>query len=272
MMRPDFLKIFSVSKPVIGMIHVAALPGTPDYRGDMSAIIAQAREEALIYLAAGIDALAIENMHDVPYLNRNVGPEITAAMSVVGYEVKQVSGLPVGIQILAGANQAALAAAIAAGLDFVRAEGFVFSHIADEGQMNSDAGVLLRYRKQLGADNITVLTDIKKKHGSHTITGDIDIAETAQAAEFFLSDGVIVTGKSTGQSALTEEIEAVKQAVDIPVLVGSGVTVGNVERFLSHSDGLIVGSHFKQDGNWRMPVDKDRVIALMEKVNSLRNQ
>lgn len=67
-------------------------------------------------------------------------------------------------QILAGGNQQALAVALAAGLDFIRAEGFIFSHVADEGLMNACAGELLRYRKHIGANNVNILTDIKKKH------------------------------------------------------------------------------------------------------------
>ena len=111
------------------------------------------------------DAIMVENMHDIPYLNRQVGPEIVASMSVVCNEVKkEANNLPCGIQILAGANKEALAVAKAAGLQFIRAEGFVFSHIADEGTMNSDAGELLRYRKHIEADDIIVFTDIKKKH------------------------------------------------------------------------------------------------------------
>ena len=51
-----------------------------------------------------------------------------------------------------------------AGLDYIRAEGYVFSHVADEGLMNACAGPLLRYRKHIGADNVKIFTDIKKKH------------------------------------------------------------------------------------------------------------
>jgi len=134
-------------KTIIGMIHVDPLPGTPKFKGSMADVIAKARDEALIYKEAGIDMLAIENMHDVPYLNRRVGPEIVAAMTVLGYEVKNATGLRCGIQILAGANFEALAAAQAAGLDFVRAEGFVFAHVADEGLIDGNAGETLRYRR-----------------------------------------------------------------------------------------------------------------------------
>lgn len=50
------------------------------------------------------------------------------------------------------------------GLQFVRVENFVFSHVADEGLINACAGSLLRYSRNIGAKDIIYLTDIKKKH------------------------------------------------------------------------------------------------------------
>jgi hypothetical protein len=256
-------------KTIIGMIHVDALPGTPRFNSRMPEIIAKARAEAKLYQEAGIDVLAIENMHDIPY-TQVIRPEIVAAMTILGYEVKNATGLCTGIQILAGGNKEALAAALAGGLDFIRAEGFVFGHVADEGYFDACAGEVLRYRRQIGADDILVLTDIKKKHSSHAITADVDIVETAHAAEFFLSDGVIVTGVATGQEASLEELAQVKAAVDIPVLVGSGVTVDNVAHYLTIADALIIGSYFKKEGHWTQGVDFERVKLFMEKVNRLR--
>lgn len=260
---------FKDSKSIIGMIHVDALPGTPKYQSSMAGIIAKAKAEATLYWQAGIDVLMIENMHDVPY-GRQVGPEIVAAMAVLGYEVKNSTGLRCGLQILAAANQEALGAALAAGLDFVRVEGFVFAHVADEGFIDGGAAELLRYRRQIGADDILVLTDIKKKHSAHALTADVDIVETARAAEFFLSDGVVVTGPSTGRAADPEELAQVKAAIDIPLLVGSGVTLENVDRYLVVADGLIIGSHFKSSGHWSQGVDFERVQRFMDKVNRLR--
>jgi hypothetical protein len=256
-------------KTIIGMIHVEPLPGTPKSRGSMAEVIAKATEEAIVYKEAGIDMLAIENMHDVPF-DRNVGPEIVAAMAVIGYEVKRSTGLRCGVQILAAANQEALGAAQAAGLDFVRAEGFVFGHVADEGYIDGCAAEVLRYRRKIGADDILVITDIKKKHSSHAITADVSIEETAHAAEFFLSDGLIVTGVATGTEASLEELEQVKAAVEIPVLVGSGITYDNVERYLAVADALIIGSYFKYRGYWSETVEFERVKMFMEKVNTLR--
>jgi membrane complex biogenesis BtpA family protein len=263
-------KIFGINKAVVGMIHVDPLPGTPRYKGNVESIISKAVEEAIIYKNCGIDAIAIENMHDIPYLKRNAGPEIISLMSIIGREVKKVSQLPCGIQILAGANKQALAAAQSAGMDFIRSEGFVFAHVADEGILESDAGELLRYRKQIGAEDILIFTDIKKKHSSHTITSDVDIIETARAAEFFLSDGVILTGKFTGKEPDIDELKKVYSAVKIPVIIGSGLTADNIEKYYRFADAFIIGSYFKKGGDWKNKVEAERVKALMDKINKLK--
>ena len=266
----NFKKIFKTAHPIIGMIHVQALPGTPKNQYTVSKIVQMAVREAHIYKESGIDALIIENMHDVPYQKNNVGHEISTAMALVAQQVKEVTQLPVGIQILAGANKAALAVAKSANLDFIRAEGFVFGHLADEGYIDSQAAEIMRYRKQIGAENVAVFTDIKKKHSSHALTADIDIAEVAHASEFFLANGVIVTGKHTGSKTDISEIEDVKQVTKLPVIIGSGVDFKNVADYLLISDALIVGSYFKKEGYWENELDKERICTFMKKVINLR--
>jgi len=265
-----FQSIFNVDKPIIGMIHLKALPGTPKFNNNINEIIDTALSEAEIYKDAGIDALAIENMHDVPYLKNNVGPEVSSLMSIIAHDVKKLSNLPCGIQVLSSANKAAIAIAKNAGLDFIRAEGFVFGHVADEGYIDANAGELLRYRKKIDADHIAVFTDIKKKHSSHNITSDVSIVETAKAAEYFLSDGLIVTGFSTGKEANIEEISEIKKTCEVPVIVGSGITIDNISQYISSSDAFIVGSYFKKDGYWENVLQHNKIAAFMTKVNTLR--
>jgi membrane complex biogenesis BtpA family protein len=252
------------------MVHVRALPGTPRNSMKMDAIISEALRETLILTEGGVDAVMIENMHDRPYMNRKVGPEIVAAMTAVATEIRQAFKIPLGIQILAGANKESLAVALAASLDFIRAEGFVFGHLADEGWMNSDAGELLRFRKHIGAENIKIFTDIKKKHSSHFVSSDVTIEETAKAAAFFLSDGLIVTGNSTGEKASADEVKAVKNAVKIPVIIGSGIHSDNIHEYWDFADAFIVGSSLKKEGNWENEVEKNRVKKLMQKVYQLK--
>jgi len=266
-----FLKIFKRCQVIVGMIHLKALPGTPNYQNNNVEIIEAALKEAQIYKKASIDALAIENMHDVPYIKNEVGHEISALMTVIGHEIKKATQLPCGIQILSSANRAALAVAKAANLDFIRAEGFVYGHLADEGYIDSCAGDLLRYRKQINAETVAVFTDIKKKHSAHALTADVSLVETAKTAEYFLSDGLIITGTSTGEEANIDDIKSVKNACKIPVIVGSGVTLNNLENYLPIADVLIVGSYFKENGHWAGALSYDKISQFMEKVNKLRH-
>lgn len=265
-----FNAIFAEEKPVIAMIHVPALPGTPKYEGNIDDIMEKCLIEAQTYLDCGVDSIMIENMHDTPYLNKNVGPEITANMAIIAREVKNLTKLPCGIQILAGANKEALAVAHAANMDFIRAEGFVFAHVADEGIIESCAGELLRYRKEIGAEDIAIFTDIKKKHSSHSITADVDIVETAKAAKFFMSDGVIITGNATGTTADLKEVEACHKEVKMPVIIGSGVNFENVDKYLKNANGLIIGSYFKKDSYWENNLDREIIIKFMDKVRKIR--
>jgi membrane complex biogenesis BtpA family protein len=247
-------------KLLIGMVHVGALPGTPANTQPIGALLAAARADATTYRDAGFDAVMVENMHDVPYV-RDPGPEIVAAMTRACAEVRSL-GLPTGVQVLAGANREALAIALAADLAFVRVEGFVYAHIADEGLIEACAGDLLRYRRQIGATGVAVFADIKKKHCAHAITADVDHAETARTAAFFGADGVIVTGTRTGVAPAADDLREVRAAVTLPVLVGSGVTADNLPDLLPDASALIVGSAAKVGGLWSNPVCPERAQRL----------
>jgi len=255
--------IFKSAKPVIAMIHLGALPGTPASGLGLKEIEFQALREAKFYQRARVHGLLIENMHDTPYLRGTVGPEIVAAMAVIAASVKRQTRLPCGIQVLAGANREAIAVAHAADLDFVRVEGFAFAHVADEGLIQSSAAELMRYRRQIGAEQVEVWCDIKKKHSSHAITADVDIGATAHAVEFMHGDAVIVTGAVTGRSPAASDIKTVRKAMRLPIYLGSGVTASNLKDFVPLADGFIVGSEFKQGGHWTRGVDPKRVEAFM---------
>ena len=262
--RATFRTLFSSPRALIGMLHLGALPGSPGHRAGVDELAEGAIAEARVYREAGFHGLLMENMLDRPYLAGNVGPETVAAMTAIGCAVRSAVDLPLGVQVLAAANREALAVALACGAAFIRAEAFAYAHVADEGLLQASAGPLLRYRREIGAAHIRIFADVKKKHASHAITADLDLAETARGAEFCLADGLIVTGVATGRAADPAEVEAVAKAVDIPVLVGSGVTPENLKLFPA-ADGFIVGSAVKRDGRWSNPLDPERVHFFDEK-------
>lgn len=271
-----FKSLFGTLKrpQLIGMIHLRPLPGTPFQTDTLGDVMNKALEEAELLKANDVDGIIVENMHDIPYVQGSrIGPEIVSSMAVICREVRKVfsADKPVGVQILAGANIEAMAVAQASGLQFIRAESYVFSHVADEGLMSeASAGPLLRYRKQIGADSVAVITDIKKKHSAHVITQDVSIKEMANAAEFFAADGVILTGSSTGSSAnpqeLADVISAVKKAA---VIIGSGITPENAENFKA-ADAFIVGSYLKHNGDWKNDIDPARVMKICQAVSLLK--
>lgn len=239
------------------------LPGSSSYSGSMELVLEQALSDALTYKDEGVDAIILENMHDVPYLKGRVEPETTAAMSVIANAIKYETMLPIGVQLLAGANIEALGVAIASGLDFIRVEGFVFAHVGDEGIHQSCAAELVRRRSFLKSQRIKIFADIKKKHSSHAITSDVSITDTAKAAEFFKADAVVVSGSFTGEPPDLSEVRAVKQTVHSPVVIGSGITPDNIKKFTQYADAMIVGTALKLDSHWQNAVDPERVAKLI---------
>jgi membrane complex biogenesis BtpA family protein len=263
--------LFGRHKAIIGMIHVGALPGTPHSRYPVRDLVERAEVEARVLVAGGVDAVMIENMHDRPYLRQGAGPEIVSTMTVIGTAVRATVRVPVGVQVLAGANREALAVALAARCGFIRVENFAYAHVADEGLMSeADAGPLLRYRRVVGAEGIAVLADVKKKHSSHAITADVDLGEAAHTAEFFGADGVVITGIATGRPTAPADAQAASAAVNVPVLIGSGITPDNLPDLWPHADAFIVGSYLKHAGDWRNELDPWRIEMLMNAVAKLR--
>jgi membrane complex biogenesis BtpA family protein len=209
----------------------------------------------------GADGLIIENTHDVPYQRSRVDASTIAACARAASEIRRHFHCALGLNLLAADTVAAVDTAIACDLQFVRCEGFVFAHVADEGIIQGDAASILRRRAHLQASSLEVWADVKKKHASHSITQDLSIREFARGAAFFEADAVIVSGAVTGEAPDIEDVRSVK-GLGIPVVVGSGVTTDNIQAFAALADVLIVGSACKASGDWRGDVAADRVERL----------
>lgn len=257
--------IFSRSKVVIGVIHCAPFPGAPKYRGKtVDDIIDRALYDAENYLSGGVHGLIIENHGDIPFSKpEDIGPETAALMAVITDNIRRRFQVPLGINVLANAAVPALATALAGGADFIRVNQWANAYIANEGFIEGAAAKALRYRSQLRAEHIRVFADSHVKHGSHAIVADRAIAELTRDVEFFEADAVIATGQRTGDSATLSEIDDIRSATSLPLLVGSGVTPGNVVEILGRTQGVIVASALKQDGVWWNPVDPARVKHFM---------
>lgn len=250
---------------LVGMVHLLPLPGSPSWGGSMQAVLDHARADADALLEGGCDAIIVENMGDLPYLRGHVGPETVAAMTLATERVVAM-GAPTGVQLLAAANLEALGVCVATGASFLRAEAFAYAHVADEGWLDACAGPLLRRRRELGAD-VAIWADVRKKHAAHAVTADLDMAAQAKGAAFCGADVLIVTGASTGEPTKPQEVWEARTA-DLPVAVGSGVSVRDAGLLARTAHALIVGTALKVDGDWRNPVDAKRVRAIREAMDS----
>jgi membrane complex biogenesis BtpA family protein len=253
------------------MIHTGPSPGVPGFICIQSAV-ERAVAEAEVYLRAGVDGILIENMYDFPCIHeREMGPEVAAFMTRVAWAVKRRARYtPVGLHVLFQASKTALAVALAAECDFVRAEGWTYAHVSDKGLAEASAGAVVRYRHQIAAHKIPVYADVKKKHAAHTLTADLDIADVARGMALHRADGVVVTGTHTGEPPALDDLEAVAGATDLPILIGSGTTPDNYSDLYPYVDGFIVGSALKENGAWDAPVCQQRVEKMVAAAEQVR--
>lgn len=258
-------EIFGRKKALIGMIHCPAFPGAPRYRGaPREEILSFCLRDAERLVAGGMHGLLVENHGDIPFRKpENIGPETSAFMSVVADRLAREFGMPMGVNVLANAPIPAFAIAAASGAAFIRVNQWANAYVANEGFMEGRAAEALRYRSHLRAEGIRVFADSHVKHGSHAIVADRSVTELTRDLAFFDADAVIATGQRTGDSADLGEIETVRDATHLPVLVGSGVTPDNVVPILERVDAVIVASSLKEGGVWWNPVEAARVAAFV---------
>ena len=259
------MKPFGCEKPLIGMIHLPPLPGSPRYSGGgIAAIIAAARRDLHALEEGGADGAIVENMHDTPF-SKYASTETIAAMTVVVQDMVREARIPIGVNVLRNAGVAALAIAAATGAKFIRVNVFCGVAFTDQGIIEGNARELIALRRHISAD-VRILADVHVKHAAHLTT----IEEAALDATRNGPDGLIVTGIGTGKRTPPETLQAVKQVTDLPVFVGSGVRIDNLATY-READGFIVGTSLKEDGRLDAPIDPERVRALGEAIAGLRS-
>lgn len=264
--------IFSKEKPIIGMIHLKPLPGSPHYKGEsLDEVISYALKEVEAYNEGGIDGLIVENGWDLPFSKPDdIGLETAASVAYVAKPIIEKANVPVGINILANAAKASLAVARATDSPFIRVNQWVNAYVANEGIVEGAAAKALRYRSNIKGDKIKIFADVHVKHGSHSIVADRNIEEQTKDAIFFDADVLIATGNRTGDPTEISELELIKNNTELPVIIGSGLNEENVNKIMKTADGAIVGTSLKKDGCWWKPVQAEKVKSLIDEVNKLR--
>jgi hypothetical protein len=246
---------------IIGMVHVAALPGAPLYGGSMQAIIDAAMRDARALRDGGCDAIAFENFGDRPFFKDRVPAETVAALTRVIVEVVAEVGIAFGVNVLRNDAMSAIAIAAATGAEFIRVNVHTGAMLADQGILEGRAAETLRTRSALAPD-VLIFADHMVKHAA-----PLAVVDEAQAAKDLrhrgLADALIVSGAETGAEPDRDRFARVREALsDAPILIGSGLTESNAGT-LADADGAIAGTSIKIDGRVEAPVDPERVKRLV---------
>lgn len=252
---------FKRKKLLIGVIHLPALPGAPNFKGEFGPIIDRALADAKAYEKGGADALVIENFGDAPFTSKSVAPETIAAMARAGAAVGEITKLPIGYNVLRNDARAALGLAASCGGSFIRVNIHSGAMITDQGLIEGQAYDTVRARQHL-CPGVQILADVHVKHA--VPFGDWTLEDAARDTwERGAVSALIVSGVGTGHPASLDDVETVAQAChEAPILIGSGFNTENAKMLLPFISGAIVGSSLKRDGKLDNPVDPGRVAAL----------
>ena len=261
----DLISLFDTPKPVIGVIHLLPLPTSPRWGSSLKEVIDRAEQEATALAAGGVQGIIVENFFDAPFTKDRVDPAVVSAMSLVVHRVKQMVGIPVGINVLRNDGHSAMAIASCVGAQFIRINVLMGVMATDQGIIEGDAYQLLRYRRELGTD-VKIFADVLVKHAQPISVPKITAA-VHDTSHRGLADAVILSGWATGNPPTTEDLKEAKLACDeTPLFVGSGATWDNVPQLMQYADGVIVSSSLKRNGQIQQAIDPIRVSRFVEAV------
>ena len=256
--RTGFADRFA-TRALFGMVHLLPLPGAPLYRGSIHEVRDAALRDAHAIANGGCDGIVIENFGDKPFFRGRVPAETVAAMTRVMNDIAREVKVPIGVNVLRNDALSALAIAAAVGAAFIRINIHSGAMLTDQGIIESDSAATLRLRATL-APGVMIFADHLVKHA--VPLAPYDPRQSAKDLRVRgLADALIVTGAETGAAPDASRLAMLAEAVDAPLLIGSGLTEENASLF-TNADGAIVGTSIKHDADVARPVDVRRVERI----------
>ncbi|MCC6011238.1 MAG: BtpA/SgcQ family protein [Desulfurococcaceae archaeon] len=270
-------------REVIAVIHLPRLPSLY-HRVDLNSIIDYAVREVKLLEELGYSGIIVENYGDYPYSKRVRDPVTLCSMTSIVKEVVRASSLKVGVNLLRNSGREAYSVAVASGARFIRVNALVETIISDSGVIEPEAPRLRALR--LNYPGVEVYADILVKHASSLrFTLSLIEASTSAIAKSSVedyyrglvedyverggADALVVTGLKTGELPPIRLVELTKKYSPKPVIVGSGVTLENIDKVAKTADGLIIGSYIKKQGHAGNPTDPERARKIIKKIREL---
>lgn len=271
MLVREFQDEFRSEKPILGVVHVQALPGSPNYCGNLERIGERAVADAIAYAEGGAHAIILENFHDYPFYPETTEPETVSSMTWIGTRVAEAVDLPLGVQVLRNSWKSSLAIAYVLGARFIRLNILTDAMVADQGLIQGAAHLALRYRKYLGAESVRIFSDLYSKHAAPLARRPAAVV-ARDMVHRGMADAVIVSGEESSDPPTEAQLLEVREALpDTPIIIGSGMTPSRVP-LLKAADGTIFGYGAHQNLDFNAPIDADSVRQMSAALSSGTNQ
>ena len=263
------MDVFSAETPIIGMVHLPPLPGSPGFEGDRGDIRERLHRDVSALESGGVDGIMLENFGDAPFYPDRVPRHVVADVAALAATLRDRVSVPFGVNVLRNDVQSALGIAAATGGAFVRVNVHTGARLTDQGVIEGTAHETLRLRERLDAD-VAILADIDVKHSAPLAERSYEEV-VGELVERGGADALVVSGAGTGETVDTTVLERVvasrdARGLDAPVLIGSGVTPEAAPELLSLADGAVVGTALKRGSETTNPVDEAAVERLVESV------
>ena len=223
---------FGCEKPIIGCLHLRALPGTPlwDPSYTMEQHVADLKEEAHILMELGFDGAVFASEADYPYVE-HIGEGALAAYTRIVTEVSRELTIPFGVGIM-NDPYSAISVAKAVGAVFCRCF-FLGSQVGNYGEIRKTPGDIWRYAKSIGAA------------------------------------GYSMNGPKKGEKPSESMIAKCKALnPDIPINFNNGANPDNIKEMLKYCDMVVVGTTLKKDHYLFNPIDYDNAKAFITAARS----
>lgn len=267
----NLFKIFGKSNGIIvGVIHFPPLQGHAD-APPLHSALENALSDLHAFEVGGADAVIIENNYDLPH-TITVEPEVIVAMTTLGTEIRAATKLPIGVCVLWNDYEAAFTIAKAIGAQFIRVPVFVDEIDTDFGRILGNPAAVQAAREKLHAEKIALLVDVHVKHAR--LISKTTVSQAATAAVDQGADGIIITGKWTGDPPSLDDLSLVRNALpEAAIFAGSGVTAENIQGINRFANGEIVSTSLKSGNahseernvkSWRQRIDPERVKFLVQ--------
>ena len=254
-------------KPILGMVHLAALPGSVHFSEPFEKTAERAKREYNTLIENGFDGVILQNTGDVPA--PETGDEATIAfMTKAGLMLRSKSDNIIGVNVLMNGSKAALAIAKAIHADFVRIKINSGVVATSTGMVAANPHDVLLFRNRIDARNIDMIGDLYDRTAAPVgpfpleVLADLALRHADMAA-------LVISGYD--HQDLIARLKLLREKLPKALLViGGGAKKSNLSQLMHLCDGLIVGSSIKSGGGFLDPIDPEKASAFMDEAKRLR--